>query len=57
MLRLAFKTISPLFVDRFGRSLRYCYLEFDKEALSDGCRSENIWYRWKGFEFKVILES
>ena len=26
---------SPLFVDRFGRSLQFCYLEFDKEAISD----------------------
>ena len=33
--------ISPLFVDRFGRTLRFCYLEFDKEAISDGCRSED----------------
>ena len=25
----------PLIVDRFGRSLRFCHLEFDKEAISD----------------------
>ncbi len=37
-------TIYPLFVDRFGRSLRVCHIEFDKEAISDGCRSENAWY-------------
>ena len=30
-----------MLVDRFGRSLQFCYLEFDKEAISDGCRSEN----------------
>ncbi len=30
-------------VDRFERSLRFCHLEFDKkEAISDGCRSENL---------------
>ena len=34
--RLAFSTIYPLFVDRF------CYLEFDKEAIFDGCRSGNF---------------
>ncbi len=38
MGRLAISTISPLFVDRFWRSLRFCYLKFNKEALSDGCR-------------------
>ena len=32
-------SISPLFVDRFGRSLRFCHLELDKEATSDGCMS------------------
>ena len=29
-------TIYPVFVDRFGRSLRFCHLEFDMEAISDG---------------------
>ena len=33
--RLAFSDISPLFVDRFERSLQFCYLEFDAEAISD----------------------
>ena len=33
-------------VDRFERSLRFCYLEFDMEAISDICRSENAQYRW-----------
>ncbi len=28
----AISAISPLFFDRFGRSLRFCQLEFDKEA-------------------------
>ncbi len=27
-------------MDRVGRSLRFCQLEFDKEVLSDGLRSE-----------------
>ena len=26
--------------DRFGRSLQFYNLEIDKEAISDGCRSE-----------------
>ena len=43
--RLALLTISSLFNDRFGRSLRDFYLEFDKEAISDGERSENGRYR------------
>ena len=32
---LALSTISPLFVDRFGRSLQRCHLEYDKEAIFD----------------------
>ena len=28
-------------VDRFKRSLQVCHLKFDKEAISDGWRSEN----------------
>ncbi len=34
--RLALSTISPMFVDRFGRSLWFWHLEFDKKAMSDG---------------------
>ncbi len=33
MVRLAILFISPLVVDRFGRSLRLCYIEFDMEAI------------------------
>ena len=33
---LAFSSIYPLFVNRFGRSLRFCHMELDKEAISDG---------------------
>ena len=29
-------------MDRFIRSFRVCHLEFYKEAISDGCRSEII---------------
>ena len=32
-------------MDRFARSLRFCHLEFDKEAIFDCCRSENSRYR------------
>ncbi len=35
MLRLILSTIYPLLVDRFGRPLRFCHREFDKEAVSD----------------------
>ena len=38
---LAILTISLLFVDRFGLTLRVCHLEFNWKAISDGCRSEN----------------
>ena len=34
--RLAVPAISPLFVVRFGRSLRFNHLKFDKEAIFDG---------------------
>ena len=34
--RLSVLAISPLFVDRLGRSLRIYHLEFNKEATSDG---------------------
>ena len=34
-------THSPLFVDRFIRSLRVCHLEFNKKAVSVGYRSES----------------
>ncbi len=33
--RLAFSAISPLFVDRFKRSLRFCHLELDEKAITD----------------------
>ncbi len=42
---LALSTISSLFVDRFGRSLRFCHVEIDKEENSDDKRSENGRYR------------
>ena len=32
----AVSAIPPLFVNRFERSLRFCYLEFDKEVIVDG---------------------
>ncbi len=38
---LAFTTISPLFVNRFGRSLQFCHQKFYPKAISDGCRSVN----------------
>ena len=31
--RLAISAISLLFVDGFGRSLRFCHLEFDEKAF------------------------
>ncbi len=35
--RLAFSTIYPLFMDQYGRSLQFCHIKIDKEAISDGC--------------------
>ena len=29
-----------------------CHLEFDKEAISDGCRNEIAQYRWGSLNFK-----
>ncbi len=29
-------TLSRDVVDRLGHSLRFCYLEFDRESISDG---------------------
>ncbi len=47
--RLAFSAIYPLFVDRFGRSLRVCLLEFDMAAISDGVKCP---VSLGGFEYK-----
>ncbi len=33
--RLDISAISPLFMVRIGRSLRFCHLEFYKQAISD----------------------
>ena len=46
-----------LFQDRFGRSLRFCYIVFDKEAISDIWRNENARYWWGVLNFNknVIL--
>ncbi len=41
-----FDHISHVCDDRFGRSLRFCHLEFDKEAIYDGCKSKNARYQW-----------
>ena len=34
--------ISMLFVNRIGRSLRFCHLDFHEEAIYDGKRSERL---------------
>ena len=52
-----FDHISGFFVDRYGRSLRLCHLEFATEAISEGCNGENARYPWEVFEDQVILES
>ncbi len=41
MQRLAVSAIFPLFVNQFGRSLRFYHLELDKKAIFDGCMIEN----------------
>ncbi len=35
-------------VDRFGRSLRVCFLEFDKEAISDDIMANSPVFRGQG---------
>ena len=47
--------ISPLFVDRFGRYLRICHLDFDMTAIYDGFRSENAKYRLKPYFFWILM--
>ena len=54
MSSLASLTIFALFVDRFGRSLRFYHQEFDKEAISDCCRIENARYRWEVLNIKLF---
>ena len=39
---LALSTIYPLFIDQFERSLQFCPLEFDEDAISDGWRGVNM---------------
>ena len=34
-------------MNRYGRSPRFCHLDFDKEAISDSYRGENARYRRK----------
>ncbi len=54
--RLALPAITPLFVNRFGRSLRVCNLEFDKEVISDViyyCRT--VIYRQKSLKLGVAI--
>ncbi len=46
--RLALLAISPLIVARFGRSLRFCNLEFGKEAIPDGFVAHSRVFRGRG---------
>ena len=40
--------IYPLYVDRFGRSMWFCLLEFDKEAIADGLMSHiRVFIVWR----------
>ena len=57
-------TIYPLFVERFGRSLQFCHLEFDKKAIYDGSRSEKanpvlltLSLNQKDFDFSSIFDN
>ena len=54
--RLSVSAISPLFVDRYGRSLRLCYLDFYKEAISVSWSSDNSaigWGFWIPSDFRA----
>ena len=55
--RLALSTISSLLVDQFGLTLWLCYLEFDKDVISDCQRSESLLVLVGNLEFLSILES
>ena len=53
--RLAGLVISTLFVERFRRSLWVCYLEFVKEAISDGFMAHSRIFREGGLgTFKLF---
>ena len=47
--------MSPLFVDPFGRFVRFCNQEFDEEANSDGRRSANIGEGFLIFRVKFVI--
>ena len=51
---LAFSSIIPLFVDRFGRSsLQFCHLEMvDEKAIYDGLMAHSRVFFYGGFDFK-----
>ena len=49
----SFSTISPLIVDRFERSLRFCHIECDKDAFSDVKWQVLVGVGW--FEFEGSL--
>ena len=53
--RLAILAISPLFVDRFGRSLLFCHLEFDEEAMYDDLRSEKAALLWSYKQYNYLI--
>ncbi len=55
--RVAFSTIFPLLVDWFGPTLRFCHLEFNKEAIPDFFMAHSRTFRGEGVEFHVNLES
>ncbi len=41
------KRLDKLFQDRFGPDVLYGSAIHNKEAISDGCGSENAWYCYK----------
>ena len=43
--------ISMLFVDRFGGSLRFCHLKFNKEVIYDGYRNKKADLLWSCWPF------
>ena len=47
-------------VDRLGRSLRLCHLEFDKETIADGSRGKMAEIRgvfWISSDFSELRDS
>ena len=46
--------MSPLFVDRFGRSLQCCHLKFYEEAIFDDFMAHSRNFKGREVDFIII---